>query len=486
MNIPTYQQKDYSFLPNAFQGLQQGAAQFQQGLARTQAIGEKEREMKRQAEYFKKLNLTREEQEKVKDVAITELAVDVHEALELPDTPEGFERARDISIQRFHPFTADEWKNGTGMERIQKTIEGNKKFLTDLKMKTWSQKASGKEQAVFQQQTTPYERKTIQEPPGTVGVEDQGAVKKPLSAFPQTTGEMQQRELKREEQGQIPMQEGLQDTITKESAATKGVSKANLEELWQAGVKAEITNLPEFKQIMEKMGRTSITPITEQQYTAEGLGKPVVPEGIGKLPQEMSEKEKEELRIKELEAKRKGSTTNEQNKNIRFYTQQIAKVKSNSLVSKERENKLRQARLRLKSGKSPDEQMMAILQGIAADPANPKMEEIDAGILRYQKEAQMLQNDISEYQEIITRLGQGTELADILSDLAAERKMLLRKANDYIQSDILPVASQITSTVQIIDRLPAAYQRAMSKAIQEMKDEGALDKDIVDALLRRR
>lgn len=279
MNIPAYQKKDYSYLQNAFTGLQQGLGQFQQGLATTMNIGALERKKAQEEEFLKNVKISNEEADLLRTNMIVELASDIIEAKGYSDTPESYDRAASEASQFYPPFTPEERQKGTGALSLYKRDEKREAYLNNLRKRNWERKAFGEGQPPAAQQVVPPERRTIQEPVGEVGVQEPqtGAVKKPLTTLPQTVGELQQGVLREEERGQIPQQEGLQETFAKEAPSEEGVKREDLMKLWREGARLRIADEESFKNAMEVMGRMSFMrgDITEEEYNALGLSQPV-------------------------------------------------------------------------------------------------------------------------------------------------------------------------------------------------------------------
>lgn len=289
MNIPTYQRKDYSYLQNAFTGLQQGMGALQQGIARTQEIGQREREMEREQEFFDNLKITNSEADVVREQKINEYASKVWEAMGLPDTPEGYERARSIAAQKYYPSTAQEKKEGTAAKRFFEQEKTDETELTRMRMSNWSGKATKGETYKMPP------RKEIQEPAGNVGIEDRGRVRTNLSSFPQSPQEASMSA----EQELLKQKRYLPETLT---------HKLSDQELWDLGVELGITNEPRFKAAMEKRGRDAAAAaagpdLTQEKVATAGFQQPVQPstEMIGFMP---SEQENKKLKVEELKAKK--------------------------------------------------------------------------------------------------------------------------------------------------------------------------------------
>lgn len=469
MNIPTYQKKDYSYLPTAFNQLSQGLGKMQQGISTAIDIGEKERKRQQEDEFLAKLKVTRADTETVYDKAVAEAAVKIREAKGLPDNEEGYNQALSEALRIFYPITADEWKNGTGVLRLHKQEQDElPKYLDKARMDNWTEKyLKGTE-------TKPYQRAEIQEPIGEVGVEEEGTVKKPLAAGPQTLQEAQQSAGK-EMLEQPPVQ------LTRQLTP---------DDLWRLGVELGVTENPKFKQMMEEYGRTTIMgqegePMTAQKYTAEGYRMPVVPTGTTKLPEEVSELDRLKLEQKRISDLRKADNQDQVDKNINKAKDQLYNIRQKSIANGITINKLRQARSKITSGKSLGN-LSAILKDIATDPNNPSLYEIDSEIDRLQLENEASKEMMDELKGIISDLSKGVSLPKATLNIEKAKEDALTAAKNYIATDIVPISSQITTSAQILSRLPAAHKKVITEKIQWLRDRGVLDKDIVNFLLGRK
>lgn len=469
MNIPTYQKKDYSYLPTAFNQLSQGLGKMQQGISTAIDIGEKERKRQQEDEFLAKLKVTRADTETVYDKAVAEAAVKIREAKGLPDNEEGYNQALSEALRIFYPITADEWKNGTGVLRLHKQEQDElPKYLDKARMDNWTEKyLKGTE-------TKPYQRAEIQEPIGAVGVEEEGTVKKPLAAGPQTLQEAQQSAGK-EMLEQPPVQ------LTRQLTP---------DDLWRLGVELGVTENPKFKQMMEEYGRTTIMgeegePITAQKYTAEGYRMPVVPTGTTKLPEEVSELDRLKLEQKRISNLRKADTQEQVDKNITTAKNQYIKLRQEHIANGITINKLRQALARRNAGRSLGN-LSAILQNVAADPDNPSPYEIKSEIDRLQILNESTKEMMDELLSVQSDLSKGLSLSNATQNIEEEKRKMRQKAFTYIQENIAPVASPYITSAQIIIMLPPTLKKSIQEKVQEYRDQGIDDKRITNILLRKR
>jgi hypothetical protein len=476
MNIPAYQKKDYSYLQNAFQPAQQGFGQMTKGISSAIDIGDKLRKRKQEEELLADLKIQRKDAEKVRETAIVEYAAQIHEAMGLPDTEEGYGRAQDLAAQEIYPFYGDEKQDpAKGVKRLYTDEQKREQRLNTLKMKRFReefQKGTVEEQ--FPQ------RQSIQEPVGSVGVEEnQGTVKKPLSAFPQSVAETQQQADR-----EMIEQPQIQPTVTRERSA---------DDFYRLGVEYGITDQPEFKSLMSTLSRQDITrrerdkPLTQQQYAAEALQQPVVPtnELVGKLPSEMSEYEKEKLKVDRMKALRPRAGKDPISTEIREETKRYDKIRSEILKYTEKINRLRQARVRLESGKSLDEKMIQALSGVVDNPQNPNIEEINNEIDKLQIYTEGLKETQKEAKSRMTELGKGKSLAQVVTGENEKKQVIVNEARDYITKNIKPISSKVTTTDKILEYLPSIYRKAMRERIVELKGRGVRDERIADMLLGR-
>lgn len=476
MNIPAYQKTDYSYLPQAFQQMGQGFGQVGQGLSAAFDLGEKERKRAREEELLADLKIQRQDAEKVRETAIVEYAAEIHDAMGLPDTEEGYGRAHDMAAQEIYPFFGDEKQDpGKGVKRVWDQEQKREERLNKLKMNRFRedfQKGTIEEQIP--------QRQPIQEPVGTVGVEaEQGEVKRPLTTAPQNLQELQQRA-----DSEMIEQPQLQPTVTRERTP---------DDFYRLGVELGITEQPEFKNLMSTLSRQDIMrrerdkPITQQQYATEALAEPVVPEStlVGKLPSEMSEAERERLKIAKMRAQRPRAGTDQASKDIREETKRYDKISSEILRYTEKVNRLRQARVRLESGKGIDEKTILALTGVVTNPENPDINEINSEIDKLQMYTEGLKESQQEARDRITQLGKGKSLAKVVTEEAEKKQKLAKEASDYIKKNIAQVSSRATTTDKILELLPSIYRKAMKEKIDEMKGRGVRDDRIADMLLGR-
>lgn len=477
MNIPAYQKKDYSYLPTAFQQAQQGFGQFTQGVSRAMDIGDKERKRAREEELLADLKIQRKDAEKVRETAIVEYAAQIHDAMGLPDTEEGYGRAHDMAAQEIYPFYGDEKQDpGKGVRRVYEQEQKRDQRLNKLKMKRFReeyQKGTVEEQIP--------KRQPIQEPVGTVGVESEQEIKKPLTSGPQNLQEVQQsadREMIEQPQ--------LQPTVTRERTA---------DDFYKLGVELGITDQPEFKNLVGYLGRKEVTerertePTYQGPVMREALSKPVVQPEAEKFaatyPKEMTEAEKEKLKIEKMRALRPTAGTDQTSKDIREETKRDDRLSSEILKYTEKVNRLRQARVKLAAGKKLDEKLKQALTGVVSNVENPDIREIDSEIDKIDTYTEGLKESRQEARDRITELGKGKSLAKVVTQEAEKEKAILKEGYDHIQSKIKPVASSFTTTAQILNMLPTMYRKAMKVKIDEMRGRGIEDKRIADMLLGR-
>jgi hypothetical protein len=476
MNIPAYQKTDYSYLPQAFQQMGQGFGQVGQGLSAAFDLGEKERKRAREEEFLADLKIQRQDAEKVRETAIVEYAAEIHEAMGLPDTEEGYGRAHDMAAQEIYPFFGDEKQDpGKGVKRVWDQEQKREERLNKLKMNRFRED--------FQNGTVEEQipqRQPIQEPVGAVGVEaEPGEVKKPLTTAPQSLQELQQRADR-----EMIEQPQLQPTVTRERTP---------DDFYRLGVELGITEQPEFKSLVSTLSRQNIMrkerdkPITQHQYATEALAEPVVPEStlVGKLPSEMSEAERERLKIDKMRAQRPTAGTDQTSKDIREETKRYDKISSEILRYTEKVNRLRQARVRLESGKGLDEKTILALTGVVTNPENPDINEINSEIDKLQMYTEGLKESQQEARDRITQLGKGKSLAKVVTGEAEKKQKLAKEASDYIKKNIAQVSSRATTTDKILELLPSIYRKAMKEKIDEMKGRGVRDDRIADMLLGR-
>lgn len=478
MNIPAYQKTDYSYLPQAFQQMGQGFGQVGQGLSAAFDLGEKERKRAREEELLADLKIQRQDAEKVRETAIVEYAAEIHEAMGLPDNEEGYGRAHDMAAQEIYPFFGDEKQDpGKGVKRVWDQEQKREERLNKLKMNRFRedfQKGTVEEQIP--------QRQPIQEPVGTVGVEaEQGEVKKPLTTAPQNLQELQQRADR-----EMIEQPQLQPTVTRERTA---------DDFYKLGIELGITDQPEFKNLVGYLGKKEVTekertkPTYQGQVMREALSKPIVqPEAerfAATYPKEMTEAEREKLKIAKMRAQRPRAGTDQTSKDIREETKRYDKISSEILRYTEKVNRLRQARVRLESGKGIDEKTILALTGVVTNPENPDINEINSEIDKLQMYTEGLKESQQEARDRITQLGKGKSLAKVVTGEAEKRKAIISQGFEHIQNKIKPVTSQFTTTAQIINMLPAMFKKPMQEKVSEMRGRGMSDKEIADRLLGR-
>lgn len=476
MNILAYQKKDYSYLPQAFQQMGQGFGQLTEGVSKAMDIGDRERKRKREEELLADLKIQRKDADTVRDNAIVEYAAKIHEAMGLPDTEEGYGRAHDMAAQEIYPFYGDEKQDpGKGVKRIYDQEQKQEERLNKLKMKRFRedfQKGTVEEQIP--------QRQSIQEPVGNVGVEEQsGAVKKPLTTAPQNLQELQQSADK-----EMIEQPQLQPTVTRERTP---------DEFYRLGVELGITEQPEFKSLMSTLSRQDIMnrerdkPITQQQYAKEALAEPIVPESelVGKLPPEMTEAERERLKIAKMAAQRPRAGTDQTSKDIREETKRDDRLSSEILRYTEKMARLRKARVQLAAGKTLDEKLRQALTGIVSNIENPDIREIDSEIDKIGIYTEGLKESRQQARDRITQLGKGKSISKVVTGEAEKKQKLAKEAHDYIKKNIAQVSSRATTTDKILELLPSIYRKAMKEKIDEMKGRGVRDDRIADMLLGR-
>lgn len=288
MNIPQYQKKDYSFLQNAFTGLGQGAQQFQQGIVNQQQISANERKRQQEEEYIKQLKISREDSEKVRENAIINAAVQLREAMGLPDTDEGRDIALTEASKLYPKATASEWQTGGATMRYYNTEKDVlPQVITKHKMNQFRNRVT---QPTIQENLPPVPQYT--EPQGTVGVEDQGKIQRPLSAFPQSKQEMQQSASR-----ELATQPRVIPTVS---------TPQTDEDRWKYAVQQGISQEPEVKDVLGRQGRMSTLselegqPVTKESVSEGMLRKPVIEgtELVGNLPSSEDAKKREIERIK--------------------------------------------------------------------------------------------------------------------------------------------------------------------------------------------
>jgi len=478
MNIPAYQKKDYSYLPTAFAQAQQGLGQFTQGVSRAMDIGDRERKRARDEELLADLKIQRKDAEKVRETAIVEYAAEIHEAMGLPDTEEGYGRAHDMAAQEIYPFYGDEKQDpGKGVRRVYEQEQKREQRLNKLKMDRFRgefQKGTVEEQIP--------QRQAIQEPVGSVGVEgEEGAIKKPLTSGPQNIQEIQQQADR-----EMIEQPQLQPTVTRERTA---------DDFYKLGVELGITDQPEFKNLVGYLGRKEVTerertePTYQGPVMREALSKPVVQPEAEKFaqtyPKEMTEEEKEKLKIAKMRALRPTAGTDQTSKDIREETKRDDRLSSEILKYTEKMARLRKARVQLAAGKKLDEKLKQALTGVVSNVENPDIREIDSEIDKIDTYTEGLKESRQEARDRITQLGKGKSLAKVVTQEAEKEKAILKEGFNHIQNKIKPVSSHFTTTAQILNMLPAMYRKAMKGKIDEMRGRGVEDKKIADMLLGR-
>ena len=306
MNVPTYEKKDYSYLPTAFGQATKGLEGISGGITKALDIGTKERQKQQDIEKIKQLKIDKDGLEMARENVIAELAVEVRDALDLPDDETGRGRAADIAMTYYYPFYGSELSDPRmGGERLYKQEQNKDEYLNKLKMKYFREE--------FQKGTAGGEAvpKRIQEPvQGTVGVEDAGTIKKPLTTLPQNIQDVQQSVL----QSKSELPERL------EKIHGEGTAK----DFWNFGVKLGITHMPEFKSLVGYLGRQETI---EKEYPEKIYQGPVMREALSKPVVQEEGKEYAKTYEKEMTELEKARLENERLRAKRPYSSQVPGVK---------------------------------------------------------------------------------------------------------------------------------------------------------------
>lgn len=485
MNIPTYEKKDYSYLQNAFKGLQQGASQFGQGLATAMTIGEREDKRAREKELLSQLKVTNEQAKKVREVAITELAADIMDALGAGDIPEARDYARSRASQHIYPFTAEELKKGTGVLRVYEQEQNKESLLNKIRMKRVNEKVKGGLQT---EQFTP--QRTIQEPVGTVSVEDSGDLKRPLETAPT------QQEMQRSAESELATQPTYMKTLPRDITADDLLREF-----------PELIGDKKFEKVLEYVGRQDVAGrdwpegTTQEDVTRQYTQTPYTSEAgykyAGTFPKRDTGDDMEALKLKKIKQeiellKKKGVTGDikEVNKNITNFTKIKDSLLGMGLTYTEKLNRFNLAIEKLKAGQSLSERVRAGLGGdISADP---NIEELTNARDDYQRKIDDVDLAIKETQYTLDKLGAGESLPKIRADIAARRKADIEDARNYIVEELAPAtvgtraAKKVWILSDLLKNLPAKHRKTVKEESDKLRDLGFINEDIVNWWLKRR
>lgn len=473
MNIPTYQKKDYSFLPNAFSNLAQGAGQFQQSISRSQDIEEKERKRIQDEEYLAKVKLSRQEMEALYENTVANAAVELHEAMGLPPDEEGFDRAMTEAVKIFHPITPDEWKTGTGAKRLhQQEQDKLPKILGNFKMKNWDKLyLQGGDQKRF--------ATGMQRPTGEVGVETEpGKIQKPTGTLPQTLEDVQRPA------EQDSLSPTLQTTLPDEMTP---------EQWYKIGVELDITDNPKFIERMKYLQRKYTMSEyggkpTVQQYSTSALGMPIVEDEkslVKGLPSEISAKDKIKLATDRLKALRKADTQDEKDDNILKLMKEKNDLAQDVIKNGATISRLRQVLVKIKDRRALNAEERGLIQSVVTNVDDPSTYQIESRINVLETENEALKGIQQDIDNIVFDMSGGFSLSEAIKNIEKRKQATYNKAKKWIDNNLDRFGPQVQSTSQLLNRLPEEYKKAVEEKIIWARDRGALDKDMVKRILGR-
>lgn len=480
MNIPTYEKKDYSYLQDAFKGLQTGAQQFQQGLSNTMTIGEREDKRAREKELIGQLKVTNEQAKTVREVAITELATDIMDALGAGDIPEARDYARSRASQYFYPFTNEELKTGNGVLRVYDQEQNKEALLNKIRMKRVNEKIKGGLQT---ESFTP--QRTIQEPVGTVGVEDAGDVKRPLETAPT------QQEMQRSAESELATQPTYMKTLPREITADDLLREF-----------PELIGDKKFEKVLDYVGRQDVAGkqwpegTTQEEVMRQYTQTPVPSEAGYKYAETYSKREGaddlEALKLKKIKQEielleKKGVTGDikESNKQIQQLIKRkddIAKLKLSYTLQL---NRFKLAIEKLKQGQPLSERIKAGLgPNVSADP---DMKELTNGVDYIQMQIENADVTDERNQFMIDRLSKGGEgsMAEASEALNKRDQKEFQDAIGYIRTKISPRTKIYWTLDRIIKDIPPKYRPIVRKQTQDFLDIGIPIQQVENWLLDR-
>lgn len=478
MNAPAYAKKDYSYLPQAFQGLQRGAQGMGQGLKTAMDIGDRERKRALEDEFLANLKVTNEQAETVRLNAIADAAAKYKHAANLPDTPEGNDEALRIASQLYHPFTAQELKDGTGVERVHTTEQD---ILPGIITKT-AKKSFEKEYLAGETVEDLGPRREYKEPQGKVGVEVQGEVKQPLSAFPQSKQELQQSAEK-----ELMTQPRLFDTVS-----TPMTSETGYERMVDLDLMGETT----IKELVGKLGKDEAIkaikempePVYQGPAKRKALEKPTVSKDATDYAEtfekEMTEKEKEQLRIDEIKARKQPTgLATQQDKNITNQQRFLAKLKENRAELIKDVSKMRQLAYKIKEGGEEltlEEKYFAKDAGIRnVDKVDYK--EIEKLVYQLQGELGKVDDDINRQNIILDRLTAGESLPAAVAEPPKQKLITESDAQKWIATNLQYLPKGVSSDLVLL-KTPPAQKKALQDKVDNAIASG-LSKQAIGAWL---
>lgn len=477
MNAPTYEKKDYSYLPETFQRASQGFRQFGQGLKTAMDIEGTERKRAQEDEIINNVRISNEEAELVRENLIADFATEIMKSKGLPSTNEGREAAYNIAVRYVYPLTPEERKTGTGLKRLW-TQEQDKipQFLKNETVKTWLNK-------VYQATgsfTFP-KKQDIQEPVGTVGVEEEDGVRRPLASGPLSEQEVQQ---------------AAGRTLAEQPSYIEKMPSPvdlDLEQLWREATELGITDNQKVRNAMSYLQRQQIKqeqpigePLTSQYVATETYGMPVTDEKevMKYLPKAMEEKDRIKLENDRLKALRKAVTKDEVDENINKAIARQDKLTREHITNAATITKLQQALKRHTSGKSLGK-FSSLLQSLDMNPNDPNTYAIQSKIDELKILNEGIQGNIEEAKKTIKYLVEGKSLPEALKQIRTDEVGLGKRAINEIRKKFGPDTPRSVTPEQIIDSLPEELKRIAKQNIEKMRGVIASDEKIVDQILGR-
>lgn len=472
MNIPTYQKKDYSYLPNAFANLSQGMGQFQQSISRTQDIEQKERQMQQEDEFLAKVKLSRQEVEKVYEDIVSNAAVQIREAMGLPDDESGYERALTEAVKIYHPITPEEWKNGTGAMRLnQQEREKLPKVLGKIKMKNWDKLyLQGGDQKRF--------ATGMQRPSGDVGVETEpGKIQKPTTTLPQTLEDVQRPA---EEDSLSPtIQTTLPDEMTPE-------------QWYKIGVELDITDNPKFIERMKYLQRKYTMSEyagkpTVQQYSTSALGMPIVEDEkalVKGLPSEISAKDKIKLATDRLKALRKADNQDDRDDNIIKIMKEKNDLAQEVIKNGATISRLRQVLVKIKDRRALNAEERGLIQPVVSNVDDPSTYQIESRINVLETENEALKRIQKDADDMVFDMSGGLSLQESITKIKERRKAAVKDAITWVRTNLKYEKGMTLG--YLLSKVPATHREALKKQAQTAEDSGVLHKDIIKRIFNRK
>ncbi len=472
MNIPTYQRKDYSYLPTAFSNLAQGAGQFQQSISRSQDIEEKERKRQQDEEYLAKVKLSRQEMEALYENTVANAAIELREAMGLPDDETGYERALTEAVKIFHPLTPDEWKTGTGAKRLhQQEQDKFPKILGNFKMKNWDKLyLQGGDQKRF--------ATGMQRPSGDVGVETEpGKIQKPTTTLPQTLEDVQRPA---EEDSLSPtIQTTLPDEMTPE-------------QWYKIGVELDITDNPKFIERMKYLQRKYTMSEyagkpTVQQYSTSALGMPIVEDEkalVKGLPSEISAKDKIKLATDRLKALRKADTQDEKDDNILKLIKEKNDLAQEVIKNGATISRLRQVLVKIKDRRALNAEERGLIQPVVTNVDDPSTYQIESRINVLETENEALKRIQKDADDMVFDMSGGFSLQESITKIKERRKAAVKDAMTWVRTNLKYEEGMTLG--YLLSKVPATHREALKKQAQTAVDSGVLHKDIIKRIFDRK